>query len=518
MRNWPASGRSSARRPRSDVNQVNQRTTPGSRSALTGTTAPFSPVNGSGFTLVVRGTTYSLAAMILARLLGTVSSIIVARLLGKENLGMLAIVNNLTSLGFFFATFGVPTALTKFTAQFAAEDRAQLPALLGTSLATMAAPVLLLGSLLFWGAPTLAQGIYHEPALTPLLQLAAFVLLVNAFGSAGLGQSLLQGLKEIKRISLINITTSAVNLPLVIGLTLLLGLRGVVTAQLAGALLGAVLVLASLSRVGLDVRRLPFNPRLLPRLLNLAFPAFVSGLVMVPVLWLTTTRLSVTRGFGEVGLFNICYGLFQLVLFLPNAVGMPLTPLIAESATTNPERMRRLLRVSLELVTFLVLILSVGTSAFARPLILALYGPGYAAASRPLVTMAGAVFFCSIGWVLGFYFAGTGKMWTGMAFNLFWFAALLGISFPLAARLGALGLGVAFWIAYLLMTLGLLIYAWRRIAMSVTYLAFCGLLSLLSLAVCLWGLDRLGTLARVLAGLGLLAATTAIAYLALPSK
>lgn len=473
---------------------------------------------GQGFQLVVKGTSYSLLSLIAVRALTVISSIAVARMLGKTNLGMLAIINNITGLAVLFATLGVPTALTKYVAQYAAQDRTKLGPVVGTSLVALLVPVILLSAGLFLAAGPIARGIYHEPALTLLIRIAAAILLANSLGTFGFGQALLQGLKEVKRISIINIVASAIGLPVVIGLTAAFHLTGTATAQLILAALGAILLARGIRQVGFRFGTLKFDRAFLSRLLNLAFPAFFSGLVMTPALWITTTRLSVAKGFSEVGLFNICFGLFQMILFLPMAVGMPLIPMIAESYRTDSERLKRLIRPSLEIVAFVTLLLSAAIGIFARPVIFLLYGPGYLEAARPMTLMAGAVFFSSLGYVVGHYFSGTGKMWTGMGFNLLWFGVLIGLALWLITGLGVLGLAAAFWISYLLMAIGILIYARTVISIPIGYLA---LLSVLSLGVTFLSqsfLLRLHGLASVGSGLALLAVVAGLDYWLLPAK
>lgn len=462
-------------------------------------------------------------SLVIVRCLSIISSVIVARTLGKTNLGMLSIVNNLNGLVALFAAIGIPTALTRFVAQSAAEDRTRLPAVVGTSLGVMLVPLLVLSAGLFLGAGAIARGIYHEPALTPLIQISAFIVLLSALGAGGFGQGLLQGLKEVKRISVINSVASFVNVPVVIGLTLLFNLTGTITAQLAVAAVGLVLTVVSVAGY---LRAIPPEPstrrRLLdltfvPALLNLAFPAFLSGLVMVPAMWLTTTRLQSVSGFADVGLFNICLALYQVILFLPTAVGMPLFPLIAESWPGDIERLRRLTRVSLELVGFVTLLLATALAVFARPIVLGLYGDGYREAIAPLVLMAGAGGLSSLTYVIGMYFAGTGKMWTGMAANILWFGVLLVASFLMITPWGPAGLTGAFMIAYAVQAAALLIYARVRIRIPVGYPVLLALLTLVVTGVGSRLVLLTGALYWVAAGL-LFVAVTVLAYALLGAK
>lgn len=500
------------------------------------------------FHAVVTGTAYSLVSLVTVRILTVASSIAVARLLGKTNLGLVATVNYVMNLLSLFAAVGIPTAATKYIAEHAASEPRKIGAVMGTALGLILPPLILLCALLFGMAPRIAVGMYHEPALTPLLRIAAVALLVTVLGTNGFGQALLQGLKEIRAISLINIATSAVGLPVFVGLTILFHVAGNIVALLAVALLGAGLILATLvnrllrpadaaaksppeaaptqpgvelasaTAAGTGFGPFRFERRLVRGLLNIAVPAFLAGLVMTPALWFTTTRLSQLRGFGEVGLFNICFAAFQMILFVPMAVGMPLIPLIAESGTAGSDKTRRLMQSAIDGVGFVTCVLAAGLSVFARPLIHLLYGAGYTDATPAMTLIAAAAFLSSLGYVLGHYFAGTGKMWTGMGFNLVWFGVMIGLSFLTIGRLGAAGLALDFLLSYLVMTIGILIYARRAICIQVRYPAF---LCVLSVAVAASSL----IVARPLHGpalwayrFGTLLAAAALGYWWLPAK
>ena len=474
--------------------------------------------NDSGFDFVVKGTTYSLAALMVVRALSIVGSILVARILGRTNLGMLSIVNNITGLAVFFATLGVPTALTKFVAQAAGTDRARLPSIVGTALIAMLIPLLLLSAGLFAAAGPIARGIYHDSGLTPLIRIAAFVLFFNCLGTGAFGQSLLQGLKEVKRVSLINIVASAVNLPVVIALTAIFHLPGALVTQLLVALLGFLLILLGVRKVGLTLSGFRFDAKFLPALMNMAFPAFLSGLVMTPALLITTTRLQNARTFGDVGLFNICLGLFQMILFLPVAVGMPLVPMIAESNVVDPAQMKRRLRIVTELTAFAALVLSTAFGVFARPAIFALYGRGYLDAAPAMTVMASAVFFTSMGTIIGHYFTGTGKMWTGMAFNLLWLVLLIPLAWYLIPARGVVGLAYAFEISYGIMTFGMLIYFSRAIGLPARYLYLLSGIALAGSFVSRKLLSSLQGLEYAAAGMATFAVVVIAGFLLLPSK
>lgn len=66
---------------------------------------------------------YIFTSTLLVNLFLTINAIIVARLLGPEKLGILSILMYLGGMIIMFASFNLPTAVTKFVAEYRAVDK-----------------------------------------------------------------------------------------------------------------------------------------------------------------------------------------------------------------------------------------------------------------------------------------------------------------------------------------------------------------------------------------------------------
>ena len=403
------------------------------------------------------GSGFSLLALVAVKVADVVSSIVVARLLGPENLGMFAIIKYLLEFLCIFTVLGIPTAMVKFLAESdvrAQEHKSTRAQVVSTSFVSMLIPTFLVSVIIFILSDRIAQNIYHEPRLGFLIKVSVITLF--AMSLFMFGSSILQGIQEIKKLSLTRIINSIISLPIVIILVYYGGLKGAVVSKAIIAVIGVGIVgwiLFHESQLTTHNSQLTtHNSQFTKRLLNLSCPIFLSGLVMTPALWIITTRLSVTQGFAQVGLFNVAYALMQIILFIPIAVGIPLVPKVSELNSCNKEELRSTLLTSLYIVGLISLIIAMLFSVFSKNIILLLYGPEYLPAWEIVILLSASAFLMSLGSIVGYYLIGVSKMWIGVLFNLIWFTCVIGSSIPLVELYGAKGIGIAYIGSYIILT------------------------------------------------------------------
>ena len=421
---------------------------------------------------LIVGSGYSLFALVAVKGIDVVSSMIVARLLGPRNLGMFAIIKYLLELLCLFTALGIPTAMVKFLAESDAKSQvtSSKSQIVSTSLVSMLIPTFLTCGIVFWISDFIAQNIYHEPSLGLLIRISVgtlFAMTLLMFGT-----SILQGLQEIKKISMARILNSILGLPVVILLVYYSGLKGAVISRAMVALIGIIVIGWILIRgsrfTAHDSRFTIHDSRFTKRLLNLAFPTFISGLVMVPALWIMTTRLSITKGFTQVGFFNVAYVLMQIILFIPMAVGIPLVPKVSELNIVNRKKLSSIIFASLYIVGLLSLIIAMVFSIFSKHILLFLYGAEYFEAWSISILLSASAFLISIGSIVGYYLLGIGKMWIGFIFNLIWFVCVISSSIPLISLYGAKGLGIAYLGSYTIATLIMLLFIKKTLNLKLT--------------------------------------------------
>ncbi len=471
------------------------------------------------------GSGFSLLALVAVKVADIVSSIIVARLLGPENLGMFAIIKYLLDLLCIFTVIGIPTAMVKFLAESDNQSTVNRhkSQVTSTSFISMLIPTFLVCIITFMISDRIAQNIYHEPRLGFLIKVSVITL----FGMSlfAFGSSILQGMQEIKKLSLTRIINSIVGLPVIIILVYHCGLKGAVASKAVIAIIGIGILgwfLFHDSRFTIHDSPLKqsgtIDRTFIKRLLSLAFPTFLSGLVMTPVLWIITTRLSVTHGFTQVGLFNSAYALFLVILFIPMAVGIPLIPKISELNTSNKEELRSIMFTSLYITGILSLIIALVFSLFSKNILLLLYGAKYLDAWEILILLSASAFLASLGHIVGYYLIGVGKMWIGVLFNLIWFSCIIISSIPLSELYGAKGLGIAYLGSYIVLTGVIFCFTKKVFHFSLTFLMGLTISGLIFIGLSYLGVNYLYSQALFFSSVLLLVSFLVVQYFLCPVK
>lgn len=391
-------------------------------------------------------------SLIIVRVITALNGIFLARFLLSEKFGIFSNINQLAILLTFFASFGLPTVITKFIAQ-AKEDKELLNKTFNTAQILILLTTAIVIIIYFFSCPFLANKIYNKPFLIKYLYFIIFLLLFLTLNNFWIG--VLQGLKIIKAISLINILYNFLSLPLILFLVRKYEISGGIWAFTIANFFGSLLFLATVKKY--FSLKFDFHKNIAKDILSLTFPAFLSGLVMMPAMWLVTTRLGVKKDFSEVAYFNIANTFFQFLLFVPIAIGMPLTPTIAENVN-DQEKIKRLLNKIINYLNISLFILLLPFLIFSSKIINLLYGSHYLPATESFIFVVGAIIPTAIGYILGYYLLGTGKMWLAIFFNAVWFILFVGSTFFFTYKFGALGAGISFYVAYLSQALLMVFY------------------------------------------------------------
>ncbi|MEM2768809.1 MAG: oligosaccharide flippase family protein [candidate division WOR-3 bacterium] len=392
------------------------------------------------------------SSLIIVRVITALNGIFLARILLSEKFGIYSLINQLILLLSFFASFGLPTIITKFIAQ-AKNDKELLNKIYSTAQILIVFFSLIIIIIYFSLSNFLAEKIYKKPILTEYFQLANLLLLFLTLNNFFIG--VLQGLKEIKSISLINICYNLLSFPLILILAKRYEIKGALLALILANFLGVLLFFIKIKNFFL--LKPNFDIRRAKEIISLGFPTFLSGLVMVPAFWLVNTKLAVAKSFSEVAYFNITNTFFQFLLFIPIAIGMPLTPTIAEEIH-NFEKIKILLNKIIQYANFFLLIILIPIFIFSSKIIILIFGKDYLPAIKPFLFVVGAIIPANIGYIFGYYLVGTGKMWLATLFNTIWFILFVGSAIFYTYNFGAIGASISFYVAYLFQCFFMIFY------------------------------------------------------------
>jgi O-antigen/teichoic acid export membrane protein len=167
---------------------------------------------------------------------------------------------------------------------------------------------------------------------------------------------------------------------------------------LAAAFL-AVNTLTSLLQAGLVLRRVPVRLRgtgpALRRLARLTLPVGIGTLLMYAYGQVDQVLVYQVGGDEQAGLYGSVYRILASAMVVPGAVMLTLFPIIAAARASNPERVRRLLRVTADYLAMVSLPAFAFTLAAADPIVRLLYGDDFAGAANSLrILMAAFVPVC----------------------------------------------------------------------------------------------------------------------------
>lgn len=347
------------------------------------------------------------AAAIFSKLIGTLQKIPLQNLGGDAAFGIYNTVYPLYTILVTVAMLGLPAAISRFVAEAsAAQDEGEGRRVLRLSAGIMAFSGVILGVLVYTGAPLIAVWVGNSH-ITPALRSSAWGLAVVPLMAALRGY--FQGLHNMMPTAVSQVAEQSVRVAVMIALLLYLTAAG---ADAAGIAAGALLGPAGGGLAGLMVMLLYWRSHrrrgqqgtlpqdLLKRrtgsaavcperavnvrqLLSYGLPVML-GALAVPLIGLvdvfTVPRLLTASGgetgaMAQFGIYNRGLPLVQMVTMLATSLSVVFIPSLAEAKYQRDEALIRT-RITLSLRWFWLLGLaaSVGLAVLAEPVNVALYG------------------------------------------------------------------------------------------------------------------------------------------------
>lgn len=327
---------------------------------------------------LARGALYTYASMVLLKAILLINSVVIARWLGPENLGIYSILSQILNFAIAFGLFGLPLAAGRSVAECDRKDKKALetmiPSLLIFSLATAA----LISALLFAFSGRLAVGVYGEPRLVPLIRIGALAVFISLFG--GVLRSVLQGLQKIVVLARLNVAIGVAGAILTLLLVMNFTLTGVVIRDASVAALSAAALAVTLWKVcgssGLSLSPV-FSPASIRSVFVLAWPVFLGSVLMYGGDLFIRSYLVLECGFERAGFFSISDNFFQMVYFIPQAIAMPMLPIITGMHSAEPHNLPRHAASVIKLTGAIALPAATALALASGPAVKFLYGEIY---------------------------------------------------------------------------------------------------------------------------------------------
>jgi O-antigen/teichoic acid export membrane protein len=432
---------------------------------------------------------------------------VLARLLGAGEYGLYNLSLTALTVGAALAAFGLDTALIRYIAMFAhRNDEARLWGTLQIGMGATLALSLLLGGGLYALADSIAVGIFHEPALAPLLRLAGplvpFLTLSNVIAAAT------QGFKKMQYATIArDVAQPLLRLILTVGLV-------VVGASALGALavygvavaVSAAMLLYFLHRRLFSLRRAPAAAtRETRQIMGFAGPVFLSDLMTTFRDNIQTLLLGALNTATSVGIFSVASQMNMVGHMFQSAIATASRPIIAELYDKGEHaQMGRMYQtttkwaVTANLPMFLTLIL------FPAEL-LSIFGKSFVAGSTALILLACAIMVDISTGQCGIILDMTGRAGWKLVNSIVRLALSLGLSALLIPTWGVLGAAAATLLTVSLINVMRMLqvfFMFRLLPYNASFAkpiaaALAALLITLALGAVLPGLGALGVLLRI---------------------
>lgn len=439
----------------------------------------------------IRGASWSLLGMGAAQGLAVIASIVMARLLGKVAFGEFTMVTGTVGAFGILAGLGLGLTATKYTAEHRTSDPARAGQILGLAQLVAAISGGLVALILFLLAPWLAARTLNAPTLADELRIGCILLFLNALDGTQTGA--LAGLEAFRAIARVGLVRGILSFPALIAGVWFYGLTGAVAATVLMGAVGWWLNQNALRREsassGLSISYGGTRSNL-PILWQFSLPAFLSAVMVAPVMWLANAILvNQPGGYGELGVFNAANQWRTAMMFLPAVLVRVALPIMASSV--DPRRaddFGKTLVLTQSLTVAIVLPLG-GLLMFLSEVIMGLYGNEFVHGATVLIGVACTIMITSIGNSAGAAIEARGKMWRGLVLNLSWAVVLIVVVGLTAGTWGARSLAFGSAIAYLVMSLwgfhyvarylppGMLTRLFRTLAYTIALTVVCLLLS-----------------------------------------
>ncbi|GMN99848.1 oligosaccharide flippase family protein [Parageobacillus thermoglucosidasius] len=378
-----------------------------------------------------------------------ISNIIIARVLGTTQYGEYSIINSTINLFASFAGVGLGLTAVKYVAEFKSKDLKKTGDIISVTLLFSILTGFLMMVAVFFLSDFISQYILSAQHINPILKISAPMLLF--FTVTGVLTGIIQGLELFKSLAVINIGTGFISLLLVTVGVYFYGIIGVVVANV---IIQFIILVIFAYVVFNELRKRKINLSFVKSrteyrvLLKFSFPAFVSNVLVVPVIWIGHSILvNQPNGYSELGVFNAAYQWQTILLFIPTVIGTSITPIMSERfGNGDIQAVRKSTKIIMALSIFIVVPIAIALSSIS-PWIMGQYGEEFTSGWKVLTIVLITVCVMSIQMPVGNLITASGKMWAGLGLNGAW-AFLFLTSFAFLKTYGAIGMALSLLVAY----------------------------------------------------------------------
>jgi O-antigen/teichoic acid export membrane protein len=374
-----------------------------------------------------------------------VIGLLMARLLGAEQLGLTNLALSTAYITASLAALGLSPAMTRYVSLFASRrDTAGLWGTVQTGLGLTAITGVFISIGLFVLTTPIAEQLFREPRLIPLLRVIALVVPFLALANIVAGAT--QGFKKMQYAVIgRQISLPAIRLVLILALAIVAGLnaRRAVIAFGVAVIIVFVMLLYFLNKLFSLKRPLGTARRDIGELLRFALPIYLSDLIRTFGGQIQTILLGVLDTVANVGVFVVASRINIVGQMFHRSIVAASSPVVSELYDRGAgEQMRRFYQTvtkwtfTLNLPLFLIILL------FPGP-ILSIFGKSFVGGATALTILAWANLVNTGTGICGVVLDMTGNTTLKLVNSLITFGLTLGLNFLLIPRWNLVGAAIA---------------------------------------------------------------------------
>jgi stage V sporulation protein B len=332
------------------------------------------------------------------------------RMLGPADYGRFGLIVNLTTTVVMLIGNGIPTAMSKYISGIF-ETAPGLVMVIKRQAAILQTLLMGVVTFVFWLLAPAFSSLLHDPTLTPLFRISAFIL--PSFAAASFYLYYYIGIHKFNLQAALKIVRSFARIIFVIGLAYLFGVKGSVAAYIIAP--ASVFVTAWLiDKFWID-RNFPkeFSRRFdWQKLLSYAWPV---TLFMLFFQILTSLDLYMVKALLRddrlTGIYNAALTLGYIPYYLFSALTLVILPSISRTTVQNNHaETTRVIVQSFRMMVLILIPLAVIMFVYPVPIIQFFFGNRYIDAAFPFQILSSGISFLALFYVMCFALNGAGMI------------------------------------------------------------------------------------------------------------
>jgi O-antigen/teichoic acid export membrane protein len=285
------------------------------------------PLNDIHLKELLRGSGSAFMLKIAGLLLSYLFTLLITRIYGADTMGLFALSITILTILAMLGRLGFDTALVRFVAEYASQDRMDLVREVYVTALRIVIPFcLLLSILLFLSSPVIAENIFHKNHLSPYLRIISLAIIPMAM--IFLNSESLRGLRKIKEHAFLH------DVSILLFATVMLVLSFLIVLDSHVPLIVYIISITGVAGLSVvwwfkraNISSLANGNNLQSKnLLTVSLPMLLTSSLFLVMWWTDTIMLGIFRTEGEVGIYSVALKiatLASITLFSINTIAAP---------------------------------------------------------------------------------------------------------------------------------------------------------------------------------------------------